>query len=193
MLQEIHSHDELVALLKKEPATYVLMLKSGSEASECARAHLQTVANELSDKQFYFVDVQKTRDIHPVYGINSVPTFLVFKGEELINTFKGCNSVEFFKNIIEGHYYQAQTGTDGEKPQKRVTVYTTPSCPWCNRLKAYLNKKGIRFTEVNVAADARAAEELVRRTGQQGVPQTEIDGEWVIGFDQKRIDQLLNL
>jgi len=193
MLQEVQSLEALKEILTKESVTYVLMIKGGSDASECAMGHYRQVAEELKDHQFYFIDVVKTKDIHPHYGITTVPTFLVFKGEELVNTFKGCNSVEFFKNIVEGHYFQTNDAGDGEKRQKRVTVYTTPSCPWCNRLKAYLTKKGIRFTEVNVAADPRAAEELVRQTGQQGVPQAEIDGEWVIGFDQKRVDQLLNL
>lgn len=193
MIREITSLQELQQLFKSDNTTYVLMMKKGSETSDCAFEHYQQAIKDYGDRDFYYVDVVKTRDIHPYYQIQTVPIFLVFKGDQLINMFKGCHGVDFFKNIIEGNFYQPQSSDGEQKPQKRVTVYTTPSCPWCNRLKAYLNKKGIHFTEVNVAADQRAAEELVRRTGQQGVPQTEIDGEWVIGFDQKRIDQLLNL
>ncbi|MCX7696997.1 MAG: thioredoxin family protein [Bacteroidales bacterium] len=193
MMKEINSMQELQEILKTNQVTYVLMIKKGSEVSDCAFEHYQLAIKEYQDKEFYFIDVNNTRDIHSYYQIQTVPVLLHFKGSQMMNMFKGCHGVEFFKNIIEGSVFQPKPDDIEEKPQKRVTIYTTPSCSWCNRLKSYLNKKGVRYTEINIAADPRAAEELVKRTGQQGVPQTEIDGEWVIGFDQKRIDQLLNL
>lgn len=75
----------------------------------------------------------------------------------------------------------------------RVLVFTTPTCPWCNRAKTYLRSKGVPFREVDVSRDASAARELVRRTGQMGVPVIEIDGRPIVGFDQPRIDALLGL
>lgn len=74
-----------------------------------------------------------------------------------------------------------------------VTVYTTPTCPWCQMVKRYLEARGIPYTEVDVAADHTAAMEMVRKSGQTGVPVVEIDGEIVVGFDRERIDQLLGL
>jgi glutaredoxin len=56
-----------------------------------------------------------------------------------------------------------------------------------------LRKNRVPFTDVDVSRDPNAAEELVRRTGQQGVPQTDIDGEIVVGFDKKRINELLEI
>lgn len=81
---------------------------------------------------------------------------------------------------------------DPSKPH-RVVVFTTPTCSWCNRLKAYLRERQIGFREVDVSRDRAAARDLVRRTGQMGVPVIEIDGRPVVGFDKPRIDALLGL
>jgi glutaredoxin-like YruB-family protein len=75
----------------------------------------------------------------------------------------------------------------------RVLVFTTPTCPWCQRAKQYLRQKQIPYREVDVSRDAAAARDLVRRTGQMGVPVVEIDGRPVVGFDQRAIDRLLGL
>jgi glutaredoxin 3 len=72
-----------------------------------------------------------------------------------------------------------------------VTVYTTPTCGYCHQAKAFLSRQGVRFVEKNVAADRRAAEEMIRLSGQQGVPVITVDGEVVIGFNQPRLMQLL--
>ncbi len=75
----------------------------------------------------------------------------------------------------------------------RVIVFSTPTCVWCNRAKTYLRARGVPFRDVDVSRDAAAARDLVRRTGQMGVPVIEIDGRPIVGFDQARIDGLLGL
>jgi len=75
----------------------------------------------------------------------------------------------------------------------RVLVFTTPTCPWCMRAKSYLRERSVAFREVDVSRDPVAARDLVRRTGQMGVPVIEIDGRPIVGFDRTRIDQLLGL
>lgn len=75
----------------------------------------------------------------------------------------------------------------------RVLVFTTPTCSWCNRAKTYLRERHVPFREVDVSRDAAAARDLVRRTGQVGVPVIEIDGRPVVGFDRPLIDRLLGL
>ena len=75
----------------------------------------------------------------------------------------------------------------------RVLVFTTPTCPWCQRAKGYLRSQGVAFKEIDVSRDQKAADDLVRRTGRIGVPVIEIDGRPVVGFDQARIDRLLGL
>lgn len=75
----------------------------------------------------------------------------------------------------------------------KVMVYSTQTCPWCTRVKDYLNSKNIVFEHIDVSADREKAEEMVRKSGQQGVPVLDIDGEIIVGFDQAKIDKLLGL
>lgn len=73
----------------------------------------------------------------------------------------------------------------------KATVYTTSTCPYCTMLTGYLEEQGIEYEEVNVQVNPEAGQRLVATTGQMGVPQTEINGQWVIGFDPERIQQVL--
>lgn len=72
-----------------------------------------------------------------------------------------------------------------------VVMYTTPTCGYCHQLKGYLRQRGVAFTEHDVSRDPRAAAEMVRVSGQQGVPVTLIDGNVVVGFNRPVIDRLL--
>jgi len=72
-----------------------------------------------------------------------------------------------------------------------VTIYTTPTCGYCRQAKDYLTKKGVRFVERDVSSDRAAADEMVRKTGQMGVPVIIVDGQIVVGFDRARLEQLL--
>lgn len=72
-----------------------------------------------------------------------------------------------------------------------VTVYSTPTCPWCTRAKSYLKEIGVPYEEKDVSVDVVAAREMVKFSGQMGVPVLSIDGNVVVGFDKKKIDQLL--
>ena len=74
-----------------------------------------------------------------------------------------------------------------------ITIYTTPSCSWCQATKEYLHAREIDFEEVDVSEDMRRAIEMVEKSGQQGVPVLDIDGEIIVGFDRSRIDALLGL
>ena len=78
-----------------------------------------------------------------------------------------------------------------EKTDKKVVVYSTPNCPHCKRAKEYLSQKKIAFTDHNVAEDREAAKEMIRRSGQMGVPVVIIDNEIVVGFNQALLDKLL--
>lgn len=77
--------------------------------------------------------------------------------------------------------------------QPRIIIFTTPTCAFCNMAKKYFRERGIRFKEVDVSRDAAAARDMVRRSGQQGVPVIEIGGKIVVGFDRPKIDRLLGL
>lgn len=68
-----------------------------------------------------------------------------------------------------------------------VTVYTTTQCPYCVMLKNFLSEQNISFNEVNVETQPEVMQRLVKTTGQMGVPQTEVNGQWIIGFDPNNI------
>jgi len=74
---------------------------------------------------------------------------------------------------------------------KNVTVYSTPTCPYCHQVKDYLKSKGINFTDYNVASDLEARNQMVQKSGQLGVPVIEVDGNIVIGFNRGKLDELL--
>jgi glutaredoxin-like YruB-family protein len=84
-----------------------------------------------------------------------------------------------------------QEGT--ERKQPRVIVFTAPTCGFCQATKNYLRQRGIRFKEVDVSRDEAAVRDIVRRTGQQGVPVIYIGSKFVAGFDRPKIDKLLGL
>lgn len=71
-------------------------------------------------------------------------------------------------------------------------MYTTPTCGYCSQVKQYLAQREVAYREINVAADPQAAAEMVRVSGQRGVPVVVMDGQVVIGFNPARIDQLLS-
>ncbi len=72
-----------------------------------------------------------------------------------------------------------------------VKVYSTTSCPWCTVAKNYLSSKNVKFEEVDVNRNREAAMEMVRKSGQRGVPVLDINGDIIVGFDQNAIDNAL--
>ena len=191
-IKEINSHKEMIELLDEKGKTYVLLYKKGSESSDCSYNNITKAIEKAKDVKVLAADVTKVRDIHKNYGVTTVPTLLVFDGKNFFKTVKGCNDVGYYVSLFESALYSAKNDK-GEKPQKRVTVYSTPTCTWCNALKTHLRKNGIRFTDIDVSKDQKAAEAMVKKSGQQGVPQTEINGEIIVGFDKKKINTLLGI
>ena len=74
-----------------------------------------------------------------------------------------------------------------------VKIYTTPTCHWCHILKEFLKENNIEYTEIDVSKDQTAAQEMVEKSGQMGVPVSEIDGNIVVGFDQEKVSELLGI
>ena len=77
--------------------------------------------------------------------------------------------------------------------QPKVIVFSTPTCSWCNKLKTYLRQHSVKFRDVDVSRDQAAARDLVKRTGQMGVPVTLINNRPIIGFDKPQIDRMLGI
>lgn len=191
-IKKIESLSDLKSNLKQETRTYLLLYKAGSEQSECAYREFVKASENIEDIQLFAADVSKVRDIHTQYNIVSAPTMLEFDGENVKNTIKGCHESGYFKTILEDAVYSTTVSKNGPA-QKRVIVYSTPTCSWCKTLKSYLREHKIRYTDIDVSRDQKAATEMANRSGQQGVPQTDINGQIIVGFDKTRINSLLGI
>lgn len=75
----------------------------------------------------------------------------------------------------------------------KVRVFSTPSCPYCVTLKQFLEKYNIEFEDIDVSQNKTALDEMVKKSGQMGVPVVDIDGKFIIGFDKEKISQLLKI
>ena len=192
MLKEVLSQKEVLASLEDDKKNYVLLYKKGSEASDCSYVSIETAAKEIKDINVLAANVNQVRDIHGEYSITSAPSLLVFEGKQFVKTVKGCNDEGFYKSLFESALFTSKP-KEGEKPQKRVTVYSTPSCSWCTTLKRHLDQNGVRYREIDVSKDQQAAEAMAKKSGQQGVPQTDINGQIIVGFDKNKINTLLEI
>ena len=74
-----------------------------------------------------------------------------------------------------------------------VIVYSTTSCPYCNRAKDYFKANNVEYTDYNVGEDQAKGQEMVQKSGQMGVPVIDINGSIIIGFDKERINAALGL
>ncbi len=74
----------------------------------------------------------------------------------------------------------------------KITVYSTPTCPYCAMAKKYLKEKGVEYEDIDVSKDSDSLEEMVKKSGQMGVPVLDIDGEVIVGFDREAIDKALS-
>jgi glutaredoxin-like YruB-family protein len=188
----ISSHKQMLQLMEKESKNYVLLYKSNSRQGECSLQNILSAAKKFEKVNVLLADVSTVRDIHTHYNITSSPSLLIFEGERFINVVKGCNDPAYYISLFEESYFHPVFKKE-ETKQKRVTLYSTPSCSWCNVLKNHLKASNIRFTEVDVSQNQEAAEQMVRRSGQRGVPQTDIDGQIIVGFDKNKINSLLGI
>lgn len=191
-MKEIVSHNQLLQVTGNNKNCWLLLFKGGSELSDCAYRNFADAAEPIADAIFLTANVNEVRDIHPSYGVTSVPSLLQFRDGNMVNLYKGCHQPEQFRVIFKNNAYVAVAGDD-KQLQKKVVVYSTPTCSWCTTLKRHLDANRVRYKEIDVSKDHKSAEEMVRKSGQQGVPQTEINGQVIVGFDRERINKLLGI
>jgi glutaredoxin-like YruB-family protein len=73
----------------------------------------------------------------------------------------------------------------------KVKVYSTSTCPYCKMAKTFFDEQGVPYDDLDVAADTAARDEMVKKSGQMGVPVIDVDGEVIIGFDKERLTGLI--
>jgi glutaredoxin-like YruB-family protein len=76
---------------------------------------------------------------------------------------------------------------------KKVEIYSTPTCVYCNASKEFFKQNNVEYTEHNVATDLAKRKEMIEKSGQMGVPVIMIDNELVVGFDKARLSELLGI
>ena len=189
MIEEISDSIHFDRILEQRPELLMaLFYTQNSELSKRSIEALKEVKQNHNEVTICKIDASRIRDIHPRYQIQSVPTLVVFRKGRPAEIISGVQTAGFYERIVS----KRVAGEAGDSPLPRVTVYSTPTCPYCTMVKDYLESKNVSFTDVDVASDQQAAMELVQRTGQQGVPQTEINGSFVIGYNTRELDRLLN-
>ena len=75
----------------------------------------------------------------------------------------------------------------------KVIVFSTPTCIWCKKVKEYLKSINQNFTDIDLCKNVAARNDMMRKSGQEGVPQLWINNIPVVGFDREKINRLLNL
>jgi len=76
---------------------------------------------------------------------------------------------------------------------KKVIIYSAPTCIYCRLAKEWLEKNNIPFVDYDLSVDVEKRDEIIEKTGQMGVPIIEIDNEFIIGFDKKKLSELLEI
>lgn len=172
---------------------FLILVFYGDFSSNAKRAltELESFSRENKEIPIYVIDVGKVKGVHKEFGVENVPTVVAIKRGEISRRIEGVESAQFYARILLG--IAPSIGKKGEKRiSHRVVVYSSPGCPACGAAKAYLRQRGISFREIDVSRNQEAAERLVRRSGQMAVPQIDIDGHLIVGFDQAKIDRLLS-
>jgi glutaredoxin-like YruB-family protein len=164
-----------------------------SEKSKTAQVAFEAFCRAHPENDFYFVDTATVKDIHPVLEINTVPAVIKVRAGRVAQGVYGVAKEGDYLVLLDGPAKHAGSGEMKKHENLAVTVYSTPSCSWCVKVKGYLREKGVRFTDIDVSRDENKARELMQRTGQTGVPQLKIGGRYVVGFDKNKIDALLGL
>ncbi len=191
-LQKITNEKELLSALSPDKETIVGFFGEFSEASRKAQPAFEAFCHEQGDRPIFLVDVGVVKGLHQRFGVSNVPTVLRVKGDDVLFKISGPQSTEGYASALSSSAAPTRNAA-AAKRQHNVRVYVTDTCPWCTRVKSYLRQNNVSFREVNVSHNESAAREMVRRSGQQGVPQVDIDGRMIVGFDKGRIDSLLGL
>jgi len=163
-----------------------------SSAAQRALAELEEFSREQDHVPVYVVDVEEVPGLHKEFAVERVPTVLALEKDKVTRSTEGVQSARFYAVHFAGAMASRARGT-GAAGVRSVVVYSGPGCPACGQLKTYLRRHGVAFREVDISRDPHAAEKIARRSGQMAVPQTDINGRLVVGFDRATLDRLLGI
>jgi len=192
MIQWVEDREHL-ARLREEHKDFLILAFYGEFSSAAQRAlkELEAFSNEYTKAPVYVIDVQKVKGVHKQFGVTSVPTVIAVQEGKVTRFIEGVQSARYYALVLAGIMPKRYVAGAKRSKPKRVIVYTTPTCPACTMVKNYLRGRGIPFREVDISRDSRAAQELVRRSGRMAVPQIDVGGRLVVGFDKAKLERLL--
>ena len=75
----------------------------------------------------------------------------------------------------------------------KIIVYGTSSCPWCHKAREFFTANKVKFSDINVNDNEKAKKDMIKKSGQLGVPVIDINGKIIVGFDEPMIRKLLKL
>jgi thioredoxin 1 len=144
-------------------------------------------ANHDPEVKFLKMNVDTDPAIPQMLGIMSIPTVVIFKDGQIVKQKVGVASKEEYVMAI-GDAKRSESPVSN-----KVTVFSTPTCPYCHMVKNYLKEKEVEFEDFDVSADQEKAEQMVARSGQMGVPQLWIGDQVVMGFNVPQINMILGI
>ena len=145
MIEEIQNRVHLDKLKEENEALLIIIFHAdSSEKSKKALDALKMVKDENPKAPIFRVNASKVRDIHPIYGINTIPTVLILKKDKVSNIIYGIQDKQYYETLL----YDIPTFISTEKKERkhhRIVVYTSPTCSWCGAVKSYLSKNHIVY------------------------------------------------
>ncbi len=195
MVAAINTSTEFEQILDKNPETVALFFHGDfSSVSQKTLETVKQVSTEVSNVPIYHVNVSQIKELHKKYNVKNVPTMVIFRDKQPVEWVQGEQNKDYYKNILSGETLFMPKAKDGQQNAKpNIIVYSTPTCTYCVKLKKHLDKHGFPYRDIDVSKDSKAADDLMKKTGQTGVPQSYINGQHIMGFDQKKIDKLLGI
>lgn len=195
MVQNISQTQEFdQALADSRESMALFFYGDFSSTSKKVLDTVKEVAADMADVPIYSVNVSENKELHKKYNVKNVPTLVIFRNQKAVEWVQGEQSSSFFKNVLKGEsLYSPKAKDSNESSKPNIIVYSTPTCTFCTKLKKHLDKHGFPYKDIDVSKDSKAADDLMKKTGQTGVPQSYINGQHIMGFDQKKIDKLLGI
>ncbi|RME22198.1 MAG: thioredoxin family protein [Deltaproteobacteria bacterium] len=175
------------------PRTVIGFFGDFSPVARRARPAFERFARDHDDLPVIIVDVDKVRGVHKRFGVTSVPSAVTVEDGRVIRRTSGEHEPDGWARALLPHAATPPAPRAEGPRHPPITVYVSPTCVWCSRVKAWLREQGFTWREIDVSRDPDAAQELVKRSGQMGVPQIDIGGQIVVGFDKPRLQRLLGL
>lgn len=88
---------------------------------------------------------------------------------------------------------ESKTNKTGKSSTSTVKIYTTKTCPYCVMAKDFFKQNNVKYTEIDVSSDKAAAMEMIKKSGQMGVPVIDINGTIIVGYDKEGIKKALKI